>query len=475
MEPSTSSSMAQLGVAAAAPTTASSSATTSVDSLRARMRRQSLTRFEAMRKTQEMNAQYSAALDASDKLDAKERKATPSSEDGTATAAAHESSGKQQSSADAAAEKGGTDPVPKPGASKKGIQFGVGTTDLKIGGDSKLKKSGLKSLMERYGPSAEEGRISVPLSRSERMWLRFVRLSCAFDILATPYFIYQGFVLNADDRQMDPLAWQLTFGVSGMMIFFKVVQVLLRVTKYVVVWASFAVFLNMGLFYGAARRWMIIYNGTFPCFKGNKDMFGMCYDGTLLVGMVTGTLYMTCSLFFMQEWAKRENKRLIAEGLMEAEVDIDMLMERAQDKARMHTRADIIFKMQTPKFMQKGFRSKSDQYKEFDINEDGKSQKSMREKRREKDRAVVYKPQSSLLAHLPPTISTAAAKSQDMSDALLTTRGGMLDELQHADEQKKLQDEEEKAREHESAAYGRAKRQVPAGTRDPLAQDVRKS
>ena len=53
-------------------------------------------------------------------------------------------------------------------------------------------------------------------------------------------------------------------------------------------------------------------------------------------------------------------------------MDIDMLMERAQDKARMHTRADIIFKMQTPKFMQKGFRSKSDQYKEFDINEDGK-------------------------------------------------------------------------------------------------------
>ena len=427
------------------------------------MRRQSQVRFEALQKTRSLNDRFGGAIDKA------EAEGGEGKEEGNAKAKdeAHAHEGKAEAAADGPTKAKGRKPL-----------FGMGTTDLNTKGDGALKKDGLASLVARYGgggkgTAAEGGApvVSLPLSRSERAWLRLVSLSCAFDVIAAPYFVYQGFVLNSDDRTMDPLAWQLAFGVTGIMVFFKVVQVILRMTQYVPVWLAFVVLLNAGLFYGAVRRWLIIYYGTFPCFKGNKDMFGMCYDGELLVGFTSATVYLTASCFFITEWSRREKKRLIAEGLLEADITLDHLFETAENKHKQHKRGDILFNLQAPMFMSKGFRTKKDQYADIAIHEDpNKALEELKAKQasqKDKDMAKIYKPSSALLAHMPPTMSGEAARRAARSDDEgFATRKGLLEELQELDSDHLASAAE--AEKAEAEALGRANRIVPAGTIDPL-------
>ena len=60
----------------------------------------------------------------------------------------------------------------------------------------------------------------------------------------------QGFEMEKDDLEMDPIAWQIGFGMVSLMIFFKDLQIVLNLPTWLGPWLAVVV---RALFPGAAR------------------------------------------------------------------------------------------------------------------------------------------------------------------------------------------------------------------------------
>jgi hypothetical protein len=69
-------------------------------------------------------------------------------------------------------------------------------------------------------------------------------------------------MLNADDLEMDPIAWQMSFGAVIIFTFMKDAQMLLKTVAWLQVWLLFVVPLTLGHLYGASRYffWILQVN-----------------------------------------------------------------------------------------------------------------------------------------------------------------------------------------------------------------------
>lgn len=108
----------------------------------------------------------------------------------------------------------------------------------------------------------------------------------------------QGWVLHAEDTDMDPVAWQLSFGVAVILTLFKDAQMLMGLTQWLSPWLMFAVPTVVGHCYGAFLYFFMVYRSDWPCFLGQTNYNAarkhrMCYEGRLLAAFTSCSLFLT--------------------------------------------------------------------------------------------------------------------------------------------------------------------------------------
>mmetsp|Transcript_39355 Transcript_39355/g.66086 ORF Transcript_39355/g.66086 Transcript_39355/m.66086 type:complete len:515 (-) Transcript_39355:192-1736(-) len=181
-----------------------------------------------------------------------------------------------------------------------------------------------------------------PMSKWEKRWIYTTRLNILVDIVASAYFFYLGWMLNANDLEMDPIAWQMSFGAVIIFTFMKDAQMLLKTVAWLQVWLLFVVPLTLGHLYGASRYFFWILQDDWPCFTGqgnyssggsrDETEFGMCYMGRLLVSFTSGALFLTTSSFILWRNNVFYCGLLKERGELEDDVDIDELLRSVESR-----------------------------------------------------------------------------------------------------------------------------------------------
>mmetsp|Transcript_11365 Transcript_11365/g.13468 ORF Transcript_11365/g.13468 Transcript_11365/m.13468 type:complete len:488 (-) Transcript_11365:720-2183(-) len=183
-----------------------------------------------------------------------------------------------------------------------------------------------------------------PLTKLEKRWRNLTLLAAAFDLPCCFYFINLGFVTHADDISMDPLAWQISFGLLVLLTILKNFQIFRAMVDWFAIWMLFVVPLLVGSFYGAVRYFLWIYEGDFPCFRGAAEMgykYNMCYEGRLLVAFTTATLYLNYSAFFLWRWLTFTRDMMRKRGELVEELSIGKLLYTVEKQLKDQERPEI--------------------------------------------------------------------------------------------------------------------------------------
>lgn len=146
--------------------------------------------------------------------------------------------------------------------------------------------------------------------------------------------------------QIDPIAWQLAFGLTAVMIMIKFGLVVSDVQKGYAGWLGISCALSAGLLYGCVHRFFLLYNGQFPCFIGYDtwDPVPMCLTGMTFVALGGSVLFLLVdgALFYKycqhRDYVKRKrtaggHKEATLEDMM-VHIELRMLqaMEREQSR-----------------------------------------------------------------------------------------------------------------------------------------------
>mmetsp|Transcript_17714 Transcript_17714/g.49577 ORF Transcript_17714/g.49577 Transcript_17714/m.49577 type:complete len:671 (-) Transcript_17714:529-2541(-) len=217
------------------------------------------------------------------------------------------------------------------------------TAEIITGKDGKLRKTygGLGTAVDHAMTELKKdflGRTVRPwktLSREERWWNVTSWMYMALDLVAITFFCYYAFVLFQNDRRMDPLAWQLTFGSTAVFIGLHTLVLLLEFTDYFSVYVVMVGILVCGLFYGAVFYFLEIYLGEFTCFHYTgieRHAFGICYEGRLLVGMMLGVMYLLLAVLYQWQWRNHKRLQRKKRGDYAEELDLEELLERVDTK-----------------------------------------------------------------------------------------------------------------------------------------------
>lgn len=196
-----------------------------------------------------------------------------------------------------------------------------------------LLVSKYEALIEAERAGRTVGEVKARRLPAENTLLYLALGSTLADLAAVGWFLYCGFVWFADDKQLDPLAWQLTFGAAAVSLLFKLLMLWLRLQKYLKLWVLFVSIQMCGHTYGAVRAFLNIYGGSFPCFDKELEDDGICYNGRLLVAFSVSLFYLGISLFQMVVWRRMLLRVLKAKRQLPVEEpSFDALLESSRER-----------------------------------------------------------------------------------------------------------------------------------------------
>jgi len=92
------------------------------------------------------------------------------------------------------------------------------------------------------------------MTKGEKAWIYVQSFMSLLDVVIAAAFIYVGFVVFKEDRAIDPIAWQLAFGIPAFLLIVKAFLVLFDVQKGTAGWLGLAVATSAGLLYGCINR-----------------------------------------------------------------------------------------------------------------------------------------------------------------------------------------------------------------------------
>ena len=171
------------------------------------------------------------------------------------------------------------------------------------------KKDALRAEMQQHGYIADDETLKSAiewknLSAPEKRWFKIKYTMALLCLLTAGLFIYQGFVLHADDKKMDPIAWQMCFGLPALMNFIVIALFVADVQTGGLAIVAVLMILEIGLLYGMFDRWFAIYNDPFPCFIGitNPGILGFCNNGTLLLGIAFAGIWVIVLAAIFHRW-----------------------------------------------------------------------------------------------------------------------------------------------------------------------------
>lgn len=158
-----------------------------------------------------------------------------------------------------------------------------------------------------------------------------------------------------DDKELDPIAWRLAFGVVAILVIFKIAQTVTGNLNYFTVWFILVFFMITGHVYGAVRNFIWVYGQEFPCFLGKMfvhcgrlfnlltfslryegdqgdEQHGFCYRGEILIGTTTAIVYLIGSTYFIWLWKAHKTEYMYRTGYWKEEQSIDEIIERIDDQ-----------------------------------------------------------------------------------------------------------------------------------------------
>lgn len=175
------------------------------------------------------------------------------------------------------------------------------------------------------------------MSRRERIFHVLVRVVAVGNVIAIAYFGYLAFGLFRSDKQMDPTAWRLAFGITAVMIGFQLLQMYFDYIRLFNIWLILTLLLLVGLFYGAVRFFLYVYHRDFPCYRGftlGGEEFSMCREGRLLIALTSATVYQLVIAFFTWRWKRFRKETKQRTGEMEQDLDMTVILSGVDDLQR---------------------------------------------------------------------------------------------------------------------------------------------
>mmetsp|Transcript_460 Transcript_460/g.942 ORF Transcript_460/g.942 Transcript_460/m.942 type:complete len:582 (-) Transcript_460:257-2002(-) len=208
-----------------------------------------------------------------------------------------------------------------------------------------VQNSILEENMADLRAKAERSAYRRPKSREELRWRKAVFVNCAVDLVAVLYMSYLGWVLHAEDTDMDPVAWQLSFGVAVILTLFKDAQMLMGLTQWLSPWLMFAVPTVVGHCYGAFLYFFMVYRSDWPCFLGQTNYNAarkhrMCYEGRLLAAFTSCSLFLTLSAFILWRFVIFTKAILRAHGELIEDLSVKELLQTVEDNLQDQVAAE---------------------------------------------------------------------------------------------------------------------------------------
>jgi len=181
----------------------------------------------------------------------------------------------------------------------------------------KTMRARIKAEMQTRGFVEDEAALKIAAFRSSRTssdkaWLAIAVIWMLIDLAMMPAFIYAGWIMFKDDRELDPIAWQLTFGTAAFVIAIKITLVITDRQTGAGPLVIFALLVVAGIMYGVIRRWISLFSSNFPCFLGDWPWSPLpaCFDGQVLLALciAAGYLVLSCAFLLIHVEHRREVK-----------------------------------------------------------------------------------------------------------------------------------------------------------------------